>query len=204
VHIRLEFQYTWDELREAQKAHANKRTRGGAGGRRSGGLLGWLMFILLAILLFIIQFNKRGRSAVQPSNPAPAPQSWADWYEYYKVVLWAGLFVAAFVFFFVRALRDARKRFEREPAAHRLQTVEITEGGLSQSTHASSTQYKWEAFIRQLETPNLFVLYVTEVTFLLLPKRAFAGQDEINAFRELVAGVVNPPGRAFPVLPPKA
>jgi hypothetical protein len=120
------------------------------------------------------------------------------------VVLWAGLFVAAFVFFFVRALRDARKRFEREPAAHRLQTVEITEGGLSQSTHASSTQYKWEAFIRQLETPNLFVLYVTEVTFLLLPKRAFAGQDEINAFRELVAGVVNPPGRAFPVLPPKA
>jgi magnesium-transporting ATPase (P-type) len=201
VLIRLEFQYTWDELREAQKAHANKRTRGGGG--RSRGLLGWLLFILLAICLFVIQLGKRGRAAVQPSNPAPTPMSWANWYDYYKVVLWVALFVAAFVFFFVRALRDARKRFEREPAAHRLQTIEITEAGLSQSTHASSTQYKWEAFVRQLETPNLFLLYLTEVTFLLLPKRAFPSQDEINAFRELVSGVVNPPERAFPVLPPK-
>jgi hypothetical protein len=200
VHIRLEFQYTWDELKEAQKGHANKRTRVGG---RSRGLLGWLMFILLAILLFIIQSGKRHPTTGPPLIPAAAPRTWADWYDYYKVVLWVGLFVAAFVFFFVRALRDARKRFEREPAAHRLQTIEITEGGLSQSTHASSTQYKWEAFTRQVETPNLFLLYLTEVTFLLLPKRAFASKDEIDAFRELATSVVNPPERAFPVLPPK-
>jgi magnesium-transporting ATPase (P-type) len=199
VQIRLEFQYTWDELKEAQKAHAKKATRGG--GR--SGLLGWLLFILLAMLLFMIQMGKRGPAAAPPFAPAPAPRTWADWYDAYKMIIWVGLFVVMFIFFFVRALRDARKRFEREPAAHRLQTVEITEGGLSQSTHTSSTQYKWDAFIRQLETPNVFILYLTEATFLLLPKRAFPGQAEIDAFREFVSRVVSPPQHAFPVLPPK-
>jgi hypothetical protein len=191
---RLEFQYTFDDLREANAAHARRRA-----GRAP--LFLWAFFILLAVAFFLIlQSHERG---VGPRAPKRPPSSLVDLLDHYKVLVWAVLFVMSWVFISYWNKRQMLKRFDAEPTIHQVQRVDITNDGLTHSSLVSSTTYKWDAFVRHAESPNLFLLYLNDTTFDLIPKRAFRDAADADAFRDFLARTINPPRRAFPVLPPK-
>ncbi len=66
-----------------------------------------------------------------------------------------------------------RLRVDVDPATVRIQTT------------YSDTINKWPNYLRFRETPTLFLLFYTKQSFLMIPKRAFAGEPQINAFRKL-------------------
>jgi hypothetical protein len=198
MHLHLEFQYTFEELKAAQAAHA-KQAQGRGGFLR--GIIGWVMFVGLAVCLFIL----RRINAPPTRSAAPRPNLPADLFGNRLVFLaCVGAFIAAFVFFVLRNRRDGRRRFEREPLLQQLQTIDITDAGITHGSRTTSTFYRWDAFHKHVETPDFFLLYISDAVFEMLPKRAFPAQAEMHEFREFVARVVSPPQYAFPVQPPKA
>ena len=60
---------------------------------------------------------------------------------------------------------------------------------------------KWLAFARVIETQNLFVLYVGEHAFHMVPKRAFADAAHVDEFRGALHDRITHRPAAFPVPP---
>lgn len=67
-------------------------------------------------------------------------------------------------------------------------------------TALSTIRYSWYAFDRLAETGRLFLLY-SQDNPMLIPKRAFADAAQQAEFRNLAAELLHRPAPAFPVQP---
>jgi hypothetical protein len=117
------------------------------------------------------------------------------------------LLIFGFIWFFVfRALRgNWRKVWEGQPQLHGPQTMDAGEDGVTVATPLSRAEYRWEAFQHVRETPNLFLLYMSNFSFHMVPKRSFASDAEVDQFRSLVRNfIAERPAPAFPVVMPPA
>jgi hypothetical protein len=196
-----QFQFTYDDYREAIQAISKSAQKAGVGGLKFGrGVFGWVLFIGLAIMLFIFM---RQRQAT-PSAPAPTPPPPTKddpWQAIVPILPWALVF--GFVYFFViRRLRGAQQRqWDKLPHMHRPRTIEIDDEGVTMSEETSSTRMNWAHFQKFEETPNLFLLYVADIMSDFIPKRAFADQAAVDAVRELFQQNISPPTSGFPVTP---
>ena len=72
-------------------------------------------------------------------------------------------------------------------------TVEVLGEGLVVNTPSWQGTFKWEIFKFFTETSNLLVIYpvpslypVSDSNFMILPKRAFSGEEQLSDFRELL------------------
>src|SRR4051812_15837900 len=97
----LEFQYVYDDVRQAQRAHVNRAKKP----RRRSHFFGWLCFILLAIVIFIVLQAK----VKPPVRPAPRAMSAGDFYNEFRTVIWAALAGAAWAAFYFWAQWAARR-----------------------------------------------------------------------------------------------
>lgn len=98
--------------------------------------------------------------------------------------------------------RTYRGHWAVQQHMHRPWVAEVSEDYLRLSEPLSTLEYRWGCFPGFIETPNIFVLYVAPHLFHMIPKRSFAEETQVAAFRELLARVIHEPLRAFPVLPP--
>ena len=64
----------------------------------------------------------------------------------------------------------------------------------------TSFSYKWPAIVRCVESKNLFMVYPSEATFNLVPKRSFLNRDELLAFQNLMEVWATGRTNAFPVV----
>ena len=69
-------------------------------------------------------------------------------------------------------------------------TVEVIGEGLALNTPSWQGTFKWEAFRFFIETRNLLVIYpvssvypVSSSKFIIVPKRAFSGEEQLWDFR---------------------
>ena len=67
-------------------------------------------------------------------------------------------------------------------------TFEATELKLRGSDLTCQVEYQWSAFRRFVETENLFLLYMFDDQFHIIPKRAFSSLDDTMAFLGLLCG----------------
>ena len=79
-------------------------------------------------------------------------------------------------------------------------TYEFFDDRVIVDTTQSRTETKWTAFPHILETPNLLLLYVSDLAFHILPKRTVAGEGECERFRAFLVEHVATPTQAFPVV----
>jgi len=82
--------------------------------------------------------------------------------------------------------------------------VRISAAKLTLATDLITVAYKWRAFVRFVETKNLFLLYNSEKVFTIIPKRAFASDEDIGTFRGLIREWAQSQAKGFPVIPPLA
>jgi hypothetical protein len=75
--------------------------------------------------------------------------------------------------------------FKIIPAFGQAITVVPGPDGLYSTGEMGQGTLKWSAFIRFQETRNLFMLYMSQSAFQVIPKRAFAG-PELEKFRDLL------------------
>jgi YcxB-like protein len=66
-------------------------------------------------------------------------------------------------------------------------TYRVDDSGLYVSTPLGQAHRPWANFLRYRENDDLFLLYHSDVMFELLPKRWFADDTALNAFRTEVA-----------------
>jgi hypothetical protein len=194
VRATLEFQYTFEEFKEAAMALAFGKRRPSF----KGGLFGWVLFGGLSIMLFVLlqrQAPPAPRGSARPTNPP----------QLLDIVLpmlpW--VFVFAIIWFVVfRALRRRyQNAWDTHPDFHRLHTVEIDEDGITWSDPVSQSRRLWDGYVKFKETPHLFLVYRGEMVAEIIPKRAFSSADSINEFRVTLQRNIRLAESAFPVIP---
>ena len=72
------------------------------------------------------------------------------------------------------------------PPLRLLHTTEIDANGISYEAAIVRAHWDWEALSTWLETPGLFMICVSAGSYIWLPKRAFGGEQEIQAMRDLL------------------
>jgi hypothetical protein len=149
-------------------------------------LLGWVLILVVAIVIFVV-FHKEPPPAPAPVAPpvTPVPEGWLP--LLLNVGPWMLIFVA-FWFFFYRGLKRQRKnrKMFNEESLRQERTLEVTETGIRISVPTARFEFDWLAFQRVVETQNLFMLYRYPLEYQVVPKRAFAGEAELGAFRALL------------------
>jgi hypothetical protein len=114
---------------------------------------------------------------------------------------WLVIFVIIWVFVFRLLRRQTRQNWEGQPNMHLEYRMDITPDGVSVQNPVFSSAYRWEAFQRVQETPNLFILFLSTLTFVLIPKRALPDAQAIDWLRgTLRTMIAERPTPAFAVV----
>jgi len=88
--------------------------------------------------------------------------------------------------YLVRRLRTTWNQMEAVELAIRETGFEITERG-------AKSEVAWSRFVRRRESPKHFLLYKSADIYAIVPKRGFAGEADIEAFRTIAAkGIPHP------------
>jgi hypothetical protein len=85
-----------------------------------------------------------------------------------------------------------------EWALHRRKSIDINDAGVTVSDSLSEHRETWASFIRWRESPNLFALYTSKFTWIMLPKRCVNDED-VAKLREILQTHIHEPVGAFPV-----
>ena len=71
---------------------------------------------------------------------------------------------------------------EQEPKSLELSEVRIVVKSIS-----VEESMKWTGYLKVIETKRLFVLFVSQYQFQMIPKRAFLNDSQIKYFRDLIS-----------------
>jgi hypothetical protein len=93
------------------------------------------------------------------------------------------------------------RHWENRVDLHRHQSVDISAEGITLSDTVSNHQFNWPAFVKGEETRNLFLLFTSEHIGLMVPKRAFATSEELDAMRNLMKLIPRDHTPAFQIEP---
>jgi hypothetical protein len=61
-------------------------------------------------------------------------------------------------------------------------------GAVFQTTHTRH-EISWQAYKKHVETPHLFLLYLSNQGIHIVPKRVFADESQVNEFRALLRNI---------------
>ena len=83
--------------------------------------------------------------------------------------------------------KEMRTRWAHERFHHQEHIVSFDEDGVHYKQGPTESRYPWNFYQRFLESGDAFLLICGEDVFNLIPKRAFADQREVDAFRTLAS-----------------
>jgi hypothetical protein len=198
--MRVEFQLTYDEYLEALLLARKRLLREIKKQSRHDY---WIGMAIFAVVVFF-GLSRIVDWLLRSPNPAlAAMMPWQDVlrpYISFLLMIWLAVFG-------LRLLQQRRVRiinrlsWEGRPQLHQIRTLEIGDAGVTVSDQFARTEYRWSLFRRLEETPNTFMLYTSDMTFEIVPKRALQLSGELDRFRALVQAKLEPQSTAFPVLP---
>jgi hypothetical protein len=139
----------------------------------------WLHFRrkLMVLALGLVFFAYAGYSL---STGAPA---WAVWLPICFVVWLLAVVVVGIPY-------RCRREFSQRKDLQRQITFAPDSSGLRITSAALSGLKPWSDYIQWKEGRTVFLLYMSDRTFTVVPKRFFASGADVQSFRELVSGNV--------------
>ena|SRR2546421_6544768 len=197
--MRMEFQLTFEEFGEAMRLARRGLIRDI---RRRSRAERWIGIVVL-ILVLLFAMNVVDLVLVTPPGAGPKPSPpWQDAlrpYVSFLVIIWLTL-LAALLHIRRRTKLLDRIGWESRPQLQQVRTIDFADSGVTITDALSRTEYRWTIFRRIDETKNTLVLFVSDYSFEVLPKRALTPVAE-GELRRLLAQQVQPQTAAFPVLP---
>jgi len=145
-----------------------------------------------------LYFLLRHLAALIPTRPPAPPFNWTLLMPH---AMWVGILTIATISNFRKQKVRVKKAWESNRSFHRPKTSEITAFSVTYCDPVQRSEYQWDAFTKFEETRNLFVLILGGVSTIILPKRAFSSQEEMNALRELAKQIDARTPSGFPVGP---
>lgn len=81
---------------------------------------------------------------------------------------------------------SARKQYHSDPLAKIERKFNITSTGITENIIGKShTDFEWNDIRKSFELNNIFVLYLSNKTALLIPKSFFDSKEDIASFKEI-------------------
>lgn len=98
---------------------------------------------------------------------------------------WVTVFIALFVFCVVAVLFGftMRRQAKKLAAASEEMTLYFNEQGLEAKTSRSSSRVLWDVYAKAVETKLDFLFYPQKNAALMIPKRFFENQEQIDQLR---------------------
>lgn len=189
---RNDVRYVFETARAAEKV---------GGGKKSGAaMLGWVLIVSIFVLMFVM-FHQSAPVGARPAAVVVAPRAAGpDALRELLLQLSPWILIGGMVGWSIWRGRRRLAMNRAEMAAKMgYQTIEVTEAGVTMTTAYTRTQCEWLAFGRFCESENLFVLYLSNNTAYVMPKRALGSAADGEALRALAAGKIQPMTHGFPV-----
>lgn len=183
--MQIEFTLTFDDYREANDAILRSRKNRWLS---RFGLLAVFLFVaaLLAVFVVVTIANRATGQSMLPELKQK----------------WVWLVLAAYLTFVALTAhgRALRRGWRGQPSLQLRRRVEIGENALVVDDSQTRVEHKWNAFVRYIEAPNLFVLMPSDVTLVIIPKRSLTEPGAVDGFRRLLdERVARPSVPGFPV-----
>jgi len=94
--------------------------------------------------------------------------------------------------------RRCRKTFAQTPALHGPESMDISDQGLTHAGPGCRGESTWDVYTSYIESQHLFLIFLAPNQARVIPKRALASEEELQALRSLLAthvGVIFPKRR---------
>jgi hypothetical protein len=102
-------------------------------------------------------------------------------------------------------LLERRTRLEfDDPATAAAAAAAAGAGGFTTVVGDARYHHPWPSILRFVETPNLFLLYLSPQDYVFFPKRALPTPAHVDALRQTLRHNITRPTRGFPVAPASA
>jgi YcxB-like protein len=88
--------------------------------------------------------------------------------------------------------RKTRRIFAQTPSLQRPFQITWDERTLSSSSQQGAVSYPWAEFHKTRELAGYFLVFLSEVMFIIIPKRAFPDEATLRNFRECLRTHVQP------------
>ena len=131
-------------------------------------LLALVVFVLVTLPYFVIT-RREGRQEG----------------SFLLVALVVILAYLALIFMFFHP-RRIKKIFRQQKSLQSLHSYTAMDEEVFIKSPTSEEKLPWDHFTKWKEGKNLFVLYLSDVMFHIIPKRSFAAPEEIIQFRQLL------------------
>jgi hypothetical protein len=168
--------------------------------------LGVALPLFLCIVMFAVAVLAGALMPVVPVDAAPNPPRLPLGTALATVALPFMPSIVFAIFSIILVLRFFRRNitraFELQINLHRPTTIQIAADSLTVSDDTHQTRYSWPAFIGWHETANLFLLYRSYISFVMIPKRTFSSPEALYQFVELVRHAIGDQRRGFEALLP--
>jgi hypothetical protein len=150
------------------------------------GLIGWILFVALAVMLFTLLNNGTGRASrvgtVAPRQ-ATAPKSWL-------FPTGVAVSVAGGLMFASLLAINAYVRRSRRPMKNAHVTVRLEDQGVAVTTAYREDGITWDGMRDVSETQEHFILQTVGPHPVILPKRGFADAGDVDQVRRTLAARV--------------
>jgi hypothetical protein len=183
--MQIQFTLTFDDYREANGAVIRSRKN------RWLARFGVISLLLLIALLLVVIV------VVTIANRQTGQSVWPELKQE-----WPFLALAAYLMFvaLTSPRRALRRGWRAQPNLQLGRRIEVGETSLVIDDSQTRMEFKWNAFLRHVESPNLFVLLPNEMMLVMIPKRALGGDAQVAEFRRLLdERVARPTVPGFPV-----
>ena len=155
--IKIQAQYTLEDFKYAQKLHMK--------GKR-GTLSGLQAYFAIMVALVLIMF---GFSLVSTKG--------LDWVA---LLIPVALMVAVGIYFAVTQPRQIARFFQQQKELSAPMEFELSEEGFAIQHQYGGSRIPWKEFAKWKEDQEMILLYRSDLSFHLLPKRFLAGGDQLQ------------------------
>ncbi len=136
--------------------------------RRSFAVAGVLLFAL-TIFVMVASFVGHHQSLADPT-------AW---------ILPGLLAYLAFTAFVWVPIKVRRSFFQRKDLQHEI-SMTVTSAGIEARTEQGYSVKPWSDYLKWKEGKGVFLLYLSDHLFQIVPKHFFAARGDIDAFRDLI------------------
>jgi hypothetical protein len=115
-------------------------------------------------------------------------------WEFFTYLICPALVVSGLLLLLLRAILPSKvtRSFRQMKELQGPQTVEVMADGLHGATALGTITRPWSYFHHWIEDDRLFLLYLNELQFIVLPKRAFTDPAVLAALRQHLAAQPRP------------
>lgn len=145
-----------------------------------------LKMLLIQILISMALMCVNHRINPPPPEIATSTEPTPLWRSLVGVSPWAVTLVVLWLIF-IRVIRGTQRRmWDGMSYLHDPTTLEASENILDVRSDTFITQYNWRGIRGYREGEHIYALFLGPYAFLIVPKRAFATTEEVEAFRQIV------------------